>query len=46
MKAWLMTWDWTGDAAAVADETVDVLNPRWAVKRLLYAFIWLSNLEL
>jgi hypothetical protein len=29
MKAWLITWDWTGDAAAVADVVVGVLNPRW-----------------
>ena len=34
MKAWLITWDWTGDAAAVADEVVGVFNPRWADRRI------------
>lgn len=34
MKAWLITWDWTGDAAAVADIVVGVLNPRWADRRV------------
>ncbi len=34
MKAWLITWDWTGDAAEVADEVVGVLNPRWADGRV------------
>jgi hypothetical protein len=34
MKAWLITWDWAGDAAAVADEVVGVLNPRWAERRV------------
>jgi len=43
MKAWLVTWDWSGDAAAVADEVLAILNPRWSVQRvsqcveLLYA---------
>ncbi len=34
MKAWLITWDWANDAAAVADEVVGVLNPRWADRRV------------
>jgi len=34
MKAWLITWDWIGDAAAVADIVVGVLNPRWSDKRV------------
>ena len=34
MKAWLITWDWTGDAAAVADVVVGMLNPRWGDKRV------------
>ena len=34
MKAWLITWDWTGDAAAVADVVVGVLNPRWGDRRV------------
>src|SRR2546426_3476002 len=34
MKAWLITWEWTGEAAAVADRVVGVLNPRWTVKRV------------
>lgn len=34
MKAWLVTWDWTGDAAAVADVVVGVLNPRWGDRRV------------
>jgi len=29
MKAWLITWEWANDAAAVADRVVGVLNPRW-----------------
>ena len=34
MKAWLITWDWTGNAAAVADVVVGVLNPRWGAERV------------
>lgn len=34
MKAWLITWDWSGDAAAVADVVVGALNPRWGNKRI------------
>jgi len=34
MKAWLITWDWTGDAAAVADVVVGILNPRWGDRRV------------
>ncbi len=34
MKAWLITWDWTGDAAAVADVVVGILNSSWADKRV------------
>jgi hypothetical protein len=30
MRAWLVTWDWTGDAAAVADKAAAILNPRWS----------------
>ncbi len=28
MKAWLITWDWTGDAAAVADRIAGILSVR------------------
>ena len=34
MKAWLITWDWTGDAAAVADVVVGILNSRWGDRRV------------
>jgi hypothetical protein len=30
MRAWLVTWEWTGDAAAVADKVAAILNPRWS----------------
>jgi len=35
MKAWLITWEWSGDAAAVADRVVAILNPRWSVDRVI-----------
>ncbi len=34
MKAWLITWEWTGDAAAVADKVVGIISSRWASKRV------------
>ncbi len=34
MKAWLITWDWMGDAAAVADEVAAILNPRYSGQRV------------
>lgn len=34
MKAWIVTWEWAGDAAAVADKVVAVLNPRWGERRV------------
>lgn len=34
MKAWLITWEWIGDAAAVADEVAAILNPRWSIDRV------------
>ena len=34
MKAWLITWDWTGDVAAVADEVAAILNPRYSTERV------------
>jgi len=32
MKAWLITWDWVGDAASVVDRVVGILNPRKSSK--------------
>lgn len=34
MKAWLVTWDWTSDAAAVADEVAAILSPRYSIARV------------
>lgn len=34
MKAWLVTWEWMGDSAAVADKVVGVFNPRWSSRRV------------
>ncbi len=34
MKAWLVTWDWTGDAAAVADRIAAILPPGWGEDRV------------
>ena len=28
MKAWLVTWEWMGDHAAVQDRIASILNPR------------------
>jgi hypothetical protein len=29
MKAWLVTWDWAGDAAALADKIAAIFPPQW-----------------
>ena len=34
MNAWLITWDWMGDAAAVTDEVAAILNPRYSPERI------------
>ncbi len=34
MKAWLITWEWANDAAAVADRVVGVLNSHWGDRRV------------
>jgi hypothetical protein len=34
MKAWLITWEWMADSAAVADEVAAILNPRWSGARV------------
>lgn len=34
MRAWLVTWEWDGDARAVADKVVAVFNPRWSARRV------------
>ncbi len=34
MKAWLITWDWMADAAAVADEVAAILSPRYSSERI------------
>ena len=34
MKAWLITWEWIGDAVAVADKVAAILNPRWSCERV------------
>ena len=52
MKAWLATWEWTGDAAAVADKIAAILNGRWSQDRVtiivefLYASCTSNTLEL
>lgn len=43
MKAWLITWEWAGPHAAVADKVAAVLSPLWGhgrvaqIVELLYA---------
>jgi hypothetical protein len=32
MKAWLITWDWVGDHAAVTNPIVDVLSARTSIE--------------
>jgi hypothetical protein len=50
MRAWLVTWEWTSDSAAVADEIAAVLPSRWSERRVtdvveqLYA-LHTSNLQ-
>jgi hypothetical protein len=34
VKAWLLTWEWGNDAAAVADRVILFLNPRWSEERV------------
>ena len=52
MKAWLVTWDWAGDAAAVADKIASIFPPQWpddTVKRhveCLYALATSTAQEL
>ena len=35
MRAWLITWDWTSDRAAVVDRVVAILRPRLSPRRVL-----------
>lgn len=35
MKAWLTTWEWSGNAAAMADVVAAILNSRWGQQRVL-----------
>ena len=52
MKAWLVTWVWAADAAALADEIAAILPPRWSRDRVadvvefLYALTTSSPTEL
>jgi hypothetical protein len=55
MRAWLITWDWVGDHAAVANPIVDILSARTSLKEIrthvarLYAreqLSWSERLEL
>lgn len=45
MKAWLVTWEWANDAAALAERVVCILPPQWSEERvssaveLLYAVL-------
>jgi hypothetical protein len=52
MKAWLVTWEWANDAAAVADRVICVLPPQWSDERvsntveILYASLTATVSEL
>ncbi len=35
MKAWLVTWDWLSDSAAVADKIAAIYPPRWSDSKAL-----------
>lgn len=34
MRAWLITWEWMSDSAAVVDRIAAVLTPRWSESRV------------
>lgn len=34
MRAWIVTWEWGGDAAAVADKVAAILPARWGKERV------------
>jgi hypothetical protein len=34
MKSWIITWDWTGDYAAIADRVVGILDSRKSAKHV------------
>src|SRR6266498_810491 len=34
MKAWLITWDWAGDSAALADRIAAILPWQWSDDRV------------
>jgi hypothetical protein len=52
MKLWLVTWDWAGDAAAVADIIAALFPPQWSENRvslhveMLYALVNYNTREL
>jgi hypothetical protein len=35
MKAWLVTWEWSEDSAAIADAVIAILNPAWSPERVM-----------
>jgi hypothetical protein len=43
MKAWLITWEWSGEAAAVADKVIGILNSRWPTERVSRIIEFLYN---
>ncbi len=34
MRAWLISWDWAGPSAALADRLAAILPPRWSIAKV------------
>ncbi len=43
MKAWIITWEWDGEHAAVADKVIGFLNPRWSANKILPIIEFIYN---
>jgi hypothetical protein len=41
MKAWLVTWEWATNSAAVADQLAAIFPPRWDAARIAEHVTWL-----
>ncbi|OGJ64490.1 hypothetical protein A3C37_01770 [Candidatus Peribacteria bacterium RIFCSPHIGHO2_02_FULL_53_20] len=45
MKAWLITWEWIGDHAAMPEKVVAILSPHWSDEKVReYVEVLYSNL--
>lgn len=48
VKAWLVTWEWSGDHAKRPDKVAAIFNARWSAQRVrkFVEFIYLSEYPL